>query len=89
MTDFVIIVALTVADLPGDRGCSAPALLHLLRGRSLRYQLLIATLLPVAAVAATVLVNVWLMFLSHHDSTVILVALVTAAPAGRWSAPGW
>ena len=52
--------------------------MHRLRGRSLRYQLIIATLLPVAAVTATVIVNVWLMFLSPHDSTVIMIALIVA-----------
>ena len=52
--------------------------MYRLRGRSLRYQLIIATLLPVAAVTATVIVNVWLMFLSPHDSTVIMIALIVA-----------
>lgn len=53
-------------------------LLHLLRRRSLRYQLTIATLVPVVAVAATVVINVQFMFLSPHDSAVILVALLTS-----------
>jgi signal transduction histidine kinase len=53
-------------------------LLHLVRNRSLRDQLIIVTLLPVLAVAATVLINVQLMFLSGHDSLVILTALLTS-----------
>ena len=77
MTDFVIIIGLTLGAclLVGVLGAVA---MHRLRGRSLRYQLIIATLLPVAAVAATVIVNVWLMFLSPHDSTVIMIALIVA-----------
>ena len=54
--------------------------LHLVRYRSLRQQLTIATLLPVVAVATTVLINVQLMFLSAHDSLVILIALVVSPP---------
>ena len=68
-------------------GAVGAALLQLLRRRSLRYQLVVAALLPVAAVIATVLVNVWLMFLSPHDTTVITVALITATPLaalGAW-----
>ncbi len=86
MNDFVIIVALTVLTclLVGTIGAG---LLHLLRGRSLRYQLVVVAVLPVAAVITTVLVNVWLMFLSPHDTTVITVALITATPLaalGAW-----
>ena len=61
--------------------------MHMLRHRSLRYQLITAALLPLAAVTATVLINVWLMFLSPHDSSVILIALATAfllAVLGAW-----
>ena len=63
------------------------ALLHLVRYRSLRQQLTIATLLPVVAVATTVLINVQLMFLSAHDSLVILIALLVSlllAALGAW-----
>jgi signal transduction histidine kinase len=86
MSDFVIIVGLTVLACLAV-GALGAALLHLLRGQSLRYQLAVAAILPVAAVITTVLVNVWLMFLSPHDSTVIMVALVTATPLaalGAW-----
>lgn len=86
MKDFAAIVALSFGAcvLVGLLGA---IFIHLLRRRSLRYQLLTAALLPVAAVTATVLINVWLMFLSPHDSSVILIALATAvllAVLGAW-----
>jgi signal transduction histidine kinase len=86
MKDFATIVALSFGAcvLVGLLGA---AFIHLLRRRSLRYQLITAALLPVAAVTATVLINVWLMFLSPHDSSVILIALATAvllAVLGAW-----
>jgi signal transduction histidine kinase len=59
-------------------GLAGAGLLHLVRGRSLRHQLTIATLVPVLAVTVAVLVNVRFMFLSSHDSAVILLALVTS-----------
>lgn len=86
MTDLLIIVGLTLGTC-GAVLLLGAGLLHVVRGRSLRYQLMIATLLPVTAVTATVLINVRLMFLSSHDSTVVLVALVTAillALVGAW-----
>ena len=71
MKDLLAIIALDRRHLPGGRPVGRVAL-HLVRRRSLRYQLMIATLLPVLAVVATVLVNVRLMFLSGHDSMVDL-----------------
>jgi signal transduction histidine kinase len=81
MKDFATIVALSLVAcvLTGLLGA---AFMHLLRRRSLRYQLITAALLPVAAVTGTVLINVWLMFLSPHDSSVILIALATAVLLG-------
>jgi signal transduction histidine kinase len=86
MTDLLIIIGLTLASCIAV-GLIGFALLHFLRYRSLRQQLTIATLLPVVAVAATVLINVQLMFLSAHDSLVILIALLTSlvlAAFGAW-----
>jgi len=86
MTDLVIIIGLTLATCLAV-GLIGLALLHLVRYRSLRQQLTIATLLPVIAVAATVLINVQLMFLSAHDSLVILIALLVSlllAALGAW-----
>ncbi|GAA3613021.1 sensor histidine kinase [Microlunatus ginsengisoli] len=79
MSDYVTIVALTVGACVVVGGLGV-VVLHLLRRASLRYQLVVAGLLPVAAVTATVVINVWLMFLSPHDSTVITIALITAVP---------
>jgi signal transduction histidine kinase len=86
MTDLLIIIGLTLASCIAV-GLIGFALLHVLRYRSLRQQLTIATLLPVVAVATTVLINVQLMFLSAHDSLVILIALLTSlflAALGAW-----
>ena len=86
MTDLMIIIGLTLASCIAV-GLIGFALLHLVRYRSLRQQLTIATLLPVVAVATTVLINVQLMFLSAHDSLVILIALLTSlmlAALGAW-----
>ena len=63
-------------------GLAGAALLFVLRRRSLRYQLMIVTLIPVVAVVVTVVVHVRLMFLSRHDSGVVLVALFTALVLG-------
>ena len=77
MRDTLIIFGLAVACcvLIGAAGLLA---LHLLREKSLRWQLALAGVTPVLAVAASVAVNVQLMFLSAHDSGVIVVALVTS-----------
>jgi hypothetical protein len=86
MTDLLIIIGLTLASCV-TVGLIGLALLHLARYRSLRQQLTIATLLPVVAVATTVLINVQLMFLSAHDSVVILIALLISlllAVIGAW-----
>ena len=86
MTDLLIIIALTLASCFAV-GLIGLFLLHLVRYRSLRHQLTIATLLPVVAVATTVLINVQLMFLSAHDSLVILIALLVSlllAAFGAW-----
>ena len=86
MRDLLIIFGLTVASC-GVVGLIGLALLHLARYRSLAQQLTIATLLPVVAVATTVLINVRLMFLSAHDSLVILCALLASlllAALGGW-----
>ena len=86
MKDLMIIIALTLACCLAV-GLIGLALLYVVRYRSLRQQLTIATLLPVVAVATTVLINVQLMFLSAHDSLVILIALLTSlllAALGAW-----
>lgn len=77
MRDGLIIFGLAVGCclLIGGAGL---LVLHALRDRSLRWQLAAAAVTPVLAVAASVAVNVQLMFLSAHDSGVIVVALLTS-----------
>jgi signal transduction histidine kinase len=75
--DGLIIFGLAVACCLVIGGAGLLAL-HGLRGRSLRWQLAVAAVTPVLAVAASVAVNVSLMFLSAHDSWVIVVALLTS-----------
>jgi signal transduction histidine kinase len=77
MRDIVLILGLTLAACLVV-GLAGAGLLHAVRRRSLGYQLTIATLVPVVAVAAAVVINVQFMFLSSHDSVVILIALVTS-----------
>ncbi len=68
-------------------GLAGVGLLRVMRGTSLRRQLLLTALLPVLAVAAAVALNVAAMFFSAHDSAVIAVALsiaVVLAAALAW-----
>ena len=74
MKDIATILGLTLAAC-ATTGATGIWLLHLARRSSLLHQLTIATLVPVVAVSATVLINVRFMFLSAHDSLVVLVAL--------------
>jgi signal transduction histidine kinase len=86
MTDLLLIIGLTLAACVGV-GLLGASLLRAIRRSSLRYQMAVATLIPVLAVAATVVINVALMFLSAHDTTVILLALGIAlvlAVVGAW-----
>jgi signal transduction histidine kinase len=72
--DVATILGLTLAGCLGV-GLAGGLVLHLLRRRSFRHLLTIATLIPVVAVVVTVLINVRFMFLSAHDSAVVLIAL--------------
>ncbi|HEV2928570.1 MAG TPA: histidine kinase dimerization/phospho-acceptor domain-containing protein, partial [Propionibacteriaceae bacterium] len=86
LNDLPVIAALSVGAclLVGFVGVG---LLRLLRGTSLRAQLLVTVLLPVLAVAAAVALNVAAMFFSAHDSGVVAVALsigVVLAAALAW-----
>ena len=86
MTDLLLITALTLAACLGV-GLLGALLLRAIRRSSLRYQVAVATLIPVLAVAVTVVINVELMFLSAHDTTVILLALgiaLVVAGVGAW-----
>jgi signal transduction histidine kinase len=86
MKDLLLITALTIGACLVV-GLLGALLLRAIRRSSLRYQLAVATLIPVIAVAATVVINVQLMFLSAHDTTVILLAVgiaVVLAVVGGW-----
>jgi signal transduction histidine kinase len=94
-TDIAKILAITTGSclLVGLIGL---AVLHGLQRRSLRWTVVLTGLVPVVAVAASVLVNVHEMVLSKHDSLVILVALGWATliagaltvVVGRWVTRG-
>jgi signal transduction histidine kinase len=86
MTDLLLIIGLTLGTCLAV-GLLGALLLRAIRRSSLRYQLAVASLIPVLAVAATVVINVELMFLSAHDTTVILLAVSIAlvvAVVGGW-----
>lgn len=86
MTDLVVIIGLSLASCLAV-GLIGAALLQVGRRRSMRYLLMVATLLPVLAVVTASLVNVGYMFLSPHDAGVILIGLATSlslAVGGAW-----
>lgn len=72
--DLALIITLTTVCC-GLVGLIGLAAVRLLRRRPLRLAVVVAGLVPVLAVATSVLVNVNAMFLSGHDSFVVLVAL--------------
>jgi signal transduction histidine kinase len=86
MGDLLTIVGLTLGSCLAV-GLVGAVLLHRGRRRSMRYLLMVATLLPVLAVLAAALVNVGYMFLSAHDAGVILLGLAISAvlaAGGAW-----
>ncbi len=81
MGDMVTIVVITAGV------CLATALLgafalRLVRARSLGWSIVVAALVPLLAVTASVILNVQLMFISGHDSTAVSVALGCASLIG-------
>lgn len=86
MTDLLTVLGLSLGACIVV-GAVGAALLHLGRRRSTRYLLMVATLLPVLAVLSAALVNVGFMFLSAHDTGVILIGLAISAVlavGGAW-----
>ncbi|WP_091789626.1 sensor histidine kinase [Pedococcus dokdonensis] len=63
-------------------GLAGGLVLARLRGRSTAVLVVVASLVPLAAVSLAVLVNVRRMFISAHDSTVVSVALGCAGVIG-------
>ena len=76
-TDTLVIVAITAGACTGV-GLAGMATLTASRRWPLRRSVLLATMLPVVAVIVAVLVNVQAMFISAHDSVVVLVALAVS-----------
>ena len=81
MGDMLTIVLITVAVCVGTALLGALAL-HLVRMRSLTWSIVVAALIPLLAVTASVVLNVQLMFISAHDSTAVSVALACATVIG-------
>src|SRR6476646_8768905 len=81
MGDMVTIVLITVAVCLGTAALGALAL-HLVRMQSLTWSIVVASLIPLLAVTASVVLNVQLMFISAHDSTAVSVALACATLIG-------
>lgn len=81
MSDMQQIIAVTtlVCLVAGGLGALA---LSALRGRSTMVLVVVASLIPLIAVSLAVFVNVQRMFISTHDSTVVLVALGLAGLIG-------
>ena len=75
MGDMLTIVLVTVAVCVGTALLGAVAL-RLVQMRSLTWSIVVAALIPLVAVTASVVLNVQLMFISAHDSTAVSVALL-------------
>ena len=76
MGDMVTIVLATVGVCVATALLGAAAL-RLVRMRSLMWSIVVAALIPLLAVTASVVLNVQLMFISAHDSTAVSVAVST------------
>lgn len=81
MSDMQQIIAITTVVCLGA-GVVGAFVLSLLRGRSTAVLVVVASLVPLAAVSLAVVVNVRRMFISTHDSTVVLAALGCAGLIG-------
>lgn len=75
------IIALTTLTCLATAFLGAVAL-RLVRSRSLKWSVVVAALVPLLAVSASVVFNVQLMFISAHDSTAVSVALACATVIG-------
>ncbi len=78
MTEILIYTALACL---GTAGVGA-LVLRAVRSRSLFWSIVVAALIPLLAVTASVVLNVRLMFISTHDSTAVSVALALATVIG-------
>ena len=81
MGDMLTIVGITAGVCLGIALLGA-LVLRLVRPRSLGWSIVVAALVPLVAVTASVVLNVQLMFISAHDSTAVSVALACASLIG-------
>ena len=81
MSDMQQIIAVTTVVCLAA-GLAGAVVLAQLRGRSTAVLVVVASLVPLVAVSLAVFVNVRRMFISTHDSTVVLVALGCAGVIG-------
>ena len=81
MSDMQQIIAVTTLVCLGA-GVGGVLVLSSMRGRSTATLVVVASLVPLVAVSLAVFVNVQRMFISTHDSTVVLVALGFAGVIG-------
>lgn len=81
MGDMLTIVAITAGVCLGIALLGA-VVLRLVRPRSLGWSIVVAALVPLLAVTASVVLNIQLMFISVHDSTAVSVALACASLIG-------
>lgn len=81
MSDMQQIIAITTVVCLAA-GVAGAVVLARLRGRSTAVLVVVASLVPLVAVSLAVFVNVRRMFISTHDSTVVLVALGCAGLIG-------
>ncbi len=89
------VLVLTIASCLAT-GLVGVVVLRAMRRRPITVVLVMAVLVPVVAVAVSVVVNVQAMFISVHDSQVMLAALgaalvtavVLAVVVGRWLVAG-
>lgn len=81
MSDMQQIIAVTTLVCLAA-GVGGGVLLSSMRGRSTATLVVVASLVPLLAVSLAVFVNVQRMFISTHDSTVVLVALGCAGLIG-------
>ncbi len=88
--DWAVIAGLTAA-CAGVALVAGLLLMRLLRSRSVVSLLLVTSCAPVATVTGAVLVTTWAMFLSEHDSRVVLVgvALSMVSAVGVALVLGW
>jgi signal transduction histidine kinase len=78
----MLVIVLLTAGVCATTALLGAVALRLVRARSLGWSIVVAALVPLLAVTASVVLNVQLMFISAHDSTAVSVALACATLIG-------